>query len=87
MTPPVLLASRPIQYSRAALEAHAEGLARVRCVITAEGKVEQCRVLQGVAFMNDELISALSARRYRPVTFDGRRVSVWYDFQIRLSLP
>ncbi|MGZ6028949.1 MAG: protein kinase domain-containing protein [Myxococcaceae bacterium] len=47
MTRPVLLQSgRPITYNREAIAARVEGVSIVRCVITAEGLVERCKVIK-----------------------------------------
>jgi protein TonB len=87
MTPPQLLTGASLQYTREALEARVEGLLIARCVITREGVVEGCKVIKGLPHMSDAVVSALETRRYSPVTYQGRPISVTYNFHVKLDLP
>jgi periplasmic protein TonB len=87
MTPPRLLSGPALGYTREALEARVEGTVVVRCVITRQGETEDCRVLKGLPHLSESVRSALDARRYTPVTFQGRPVSVDYVFNVQLKLP
>jgi protein TonB len=59
----------------------------VRCVVTTEGRVHDCRVLKSLPFMDRAVIDALEKRRYKPATLGGRPVEVNYNFKITLRLP
>jgi protein TonB len=74
-------------YTREALEAHVEGLMIVKCVITVQGKLENCRIIKPIAHMEKAVLDALATWRYTPVTFQGRPVAVDYVFNIRLVIP
>jgi serine/threonine-protein kinase len=88
MTRPVLLQSgRPIVYTREASAARVEGTMIVRCVITIEGKVERCNVIKPLPFMSDAVLEHLASQRFQPVTYQGKPVSVGYNFSVRLALP
>ncbi|QRN93714.1 energy transducer TonB [Archangium violaceum] len=88
MTPPELIsAGKPIEYTREAVEARVSGLVIARCTITREGEIEDCRVIKGLPYMDDEVLSSLTTRRYRPVSFQGRNVSVSYIFNVRIRMP
>jgi serine/threonine-protein kinase len=88
MTRPVLLQSgRPITYTREAIAARVEGVSIVRCVITAEGSVERCKVIKPLPFMDDAVLEHLQSQRFQPVTYQGHPVSVGYNFSVRLTLP
>lgn len=87
MTPPRLLSAAPLEYTREAREARIEGLLIARCVITREGAVEGCRIIKGLPHMDEAVLSALETRRYAPVTYQGRPISVIYNFHIKLDLP
>ncbi|HZJ54331.1 MAG TPA: TonB family protein [Myxococcaceae bacterium] len=88
MTRPVLLQSgRPITYTREAIAARVEGVSIVRCVITAEGAVERCKVIKPLPFMDDAVLEHLQSQRFQPVTYQGHPVSVGYNFSVRLTLP
>ncbi len=87
MKKPELLSAPSIQYTREALEARVEGLLSAKCVITREGDVEKCRIIKGLPHMDEAVLSALEARRYRPVEYMGKPVSVSYVFHVRLEIP
>ena len=87
MTRPVRLSGEDPSYTREAREAGVEGMLVVRCTITSEGRLEDCRVIKGLPHMDAEVLRALSTHRYSPVTFQGRPVRVGYVFNVRLRLP
>ena len=87
MTRPEKIGGPSPQYTREALEARVQGLMIVKCVITTEGKVEKCRIIKPLPHMEQSVLDALYAQRYKPVTFQGRPVQVDYTFNIKLSLP
>lgn len=88
MTRPVLIQpGKPITYTREALAARVEGVSIVRCVITAEGAVERCKVIKPLPFMDQPVIEHLQSQRFQPVSYQGKPVSVGYNFSVRLTLP
>src|SRR5262249_41650117 len=87
MMPPVKVSGPDPEYTQRALDHEAEGTMVVRCVVTAEGAVHTCRILQSVPFMERAVIQALERRRYRPATLQGRPVDVYFTFRITLKLP
>lgn len=87
MTQPELISGQDPEYTREALEARVEGTAIARCVLTIEGRAQQCRVLKPLPFLSDAVLRSLETRRYRPVTFDGKPVAVEYVFYFRFKLP
>ena len=87
MTPPRLISGPNPQYTDKALEHEVKGLIVVKCVITMEGVVHGCRVVQSLPFMDRAVIEALERRRYTPALLQGRPVEVDYTFKIRLTLP
>ena len=87
MARPVELQGKDIVYTREALAARVEGTMMVKCVITKEGTVENCRVIKGLPHMNEATVQALRSRTYKPITFQGKPVAVDYLFNIRLVAP
>ncbi|WP_309890827.1 TonB family protein [Archangium sp.] len=87
MTLPKKLSGPPPRYTREALAARVEGVMIVRCVITTQGRIEQCRVIKPLPHMEQAVLEALYAQRYQPVTSQGRPIPVDYTFNIRLTLP
>jgi len=87
MTPPRLLEGPILEYTPEALDHRVEGLMIVRCVVTAEGVVHECRVLRGLPFMDRAVVAVLEGRRYAPATLNGRPLEVNYTFRIKLRLP
>ena len=59
----------------------------LRCVITAEGAVERCKVIKPLPFMDEAVLEHLQSQRFQPVTYQGKAVSVGYNFSVRLTLP
>jgi protein TonB len=87
MTRPVFVSGPDPAYTRSALAREVEGLMVVACVVTREGQVRDCRVLQGLPFMDAAVVQALERRRYRPATQNGVAVEVTYHFRLNLKLP
>ena len=87
MAKPVMVSGRQIQYTDQAIEREVEGTIVVKCVLSVDGAVRDCRVLRGLPFMDRAAVEALQSWRYRPVLFHGQPVDVDYTFRIKLSLP
>jgi periplasmic protein TonB len=87
MTPPKVISGPNPEYTDQALEREVQGLMVVKCVVTVEGRVHDCRVLQSLPFMDRAVIGALEQRRYTPALLQGKPVEVDYTFRIRLTLP
>jgi TonB family protein len=87
MTRPQLVIGKDPIYTREALAKRAQGLFRARCVITTEGEVKNCVVLQSIPLMDDAILDALTQRRYTPVSHQGQLVDVTYVFNVKLVLP
>ncbi len=87
MTHPELLSGPQPQYTDKALEREVQGTMVVKCAVTTDGRVHDCRVLKSLPFMDRAVIEALERRRYKPATLGGRAVEVNYNFRITLKLP
>ena len=73
------------QLSREALVAKVEGLIIAKCTITKEGSVTDCKLIKTLPYMDQAIISNLTARKYTPVMFQGQPVSVEYTFTFRIK--
>jgi serine/threonine-protein kinase len=87
MTRPEQLDGKEITYTREALAAKVQGVMLVRCTITKQGKVENCRILKPVPHMETAVVEALQSRIYKPILYKGQPVAVDYVFNIKLQLP
>ncbi len=87
MTQPEKVGGPDPQYTEKALEREVQGTMVVRCVVTTEGKVHDCRVLKSLPYMDRAVVDALERRRYKPATLGGKPVEVNYNFKITLRLP
>jgi len=87
MKRPTPIAQPAPVYTREASAVKAAGVVSVRCIITVEGTLKDCRVVQGVPYMDAAVLEALTRWKYTPVTFQGRPVSVYYVINIRLVAP
>jgi TonB family protein len=85
MTRPSPISPGEIQYTREAREANVQGTMIVRCVITTSGATESCRILKGLPFMDQAVLSALSRHKGTPVMSQGKPVTAEYTFTIRLK--
>lgn len=84
MTRPQLLSGREPQLTPEARAERVRGTALVRCVVTREGRVTGCRVLNGLPHMEQELLEAVSTWRVTPVTAQGKPLDVDYTFVVRI---
>ena len=87
MTPPEKLSGPAPEYTRGALDHRAEGIAIVQCVITREGEVRDCRLLQPVAYMESAVLTALAQSRFKPATLNGKPLAVTYTLSFELHPP
>ncbi|WNG33134.1 energy transducer TonB [Archangium violaceum] len=87
MSRPEFVSGPRIFYTKEALEDRIEGLLIAKCTITYEGDVTNCRLLKNLPHMGEAVLLVLEQQRYKPVTINGKPVSVDYTFNIRLSLP
>jgi hypothetical protein len=62
------------------------GTSVVKCVITVDGKVDACQVIQSVDQKTDAVVlSWLSRQRYTPVTCAGKPVAMDYVFNFHFQ--
>jgi protein TonB len=87
MTPPAKLSGPDPEYTQKALDHEVQGLMRVKCIVTTDGVVRNCHVVQSLPFMDRAVLDALERRRYKPAMFQGKPIDVNYTFNIRLNLP
>ncbi len=87
MSPPEYESGPAPEYTPMALERRVEGLVVTRCVVSTAGRVSRCRVVKGLPYMEEAVVRALVASRYRPARREGRPVTVLYDFKVKLVLP
>jgi protein TonB len=86
MVRPVLIAGSPPVYPSMARSARVEATVLVKCVITTGGVLQNCRILQGHPLLDDAVLTALAAQRYRPTLWGGQPVNVDYLFTFRFKL-
>jgi protein TonB len=87
MEDPKFIGGPSPQYTEKALEREVQGTMVVRCLVTTDGRVSNCRVLRSLPFMDRAVIDALEKRRYAPATEGGRPVNTYYQFKINLKMP
>jgi len=65
----------------------------VECILPVEGIPTGCTVVdpivpkQELAPLVAEVLRTLNGSRFKPATFQGQPIAVWYVFQIRISAP
>jgi eukaryotic-like serine/threonine-protein kinase len=85
--PVVLEKGKPLAYTQEALRARVEGTMIVKCIIATNGRVENCRFIKSLPYMEKAVLDALTSRTYKPLTLEGRAVPVDYVFEVKLKLP
>jgi protein TonB len=84
MTRPQRVSGRDPQLTPEARAERVRGTALVRCVVTREGRVTNCRLLNGLPHMDRELLEAVSTWRVTPITSQGKPLDVDYTFVVRI---
>jgi len=87
MTRPVFVSGPEPTYTQKAMEQEVAGLMVVKCILTVEGAVRDCRVLKGLPHMDSAVVDALEHRRYKPATQNGKPVEIEYVFKVNLKVP
>jgi len=83
----VLLSGPKPDYTPQALEHEVHGVMVVKCLITIDGTVHNCRVQAGLPFLDRSTVAALEQQRYKPYILNGQPVEVDLTFRIRFDLP
>ena len=87
MTRPSSISPDEIQFTREAREAKVSGTMIVRCLITTEGALQNCRIMKSVPMMDQTVLSSLAQHRGAPVLYQGHPVAAEYTYTIRLKSP
>lgn len=82
ITPPVLVSAINPVYPQRALEHGVQGLMHIKCVITENGIVTNCRVILSLPHMDRQIVDILQCRRYKPALLNGRAVAIDHDFYL-----
>ena len=80
MTRPRLVRAQPVRFDGA----RATGLMIAKCIVTAQGNLDDCCVIKGLTGYNHALLDSLSRWRYDPATLGGQPVSLYYVVQVNV---
>lgn len=84
---PILTFRTEPDYPESLRRAHVEGLVILEAVITADGAVEELRVLRSANPLLDRaVLDAVRQWRYKPATLNGRAVSVYLTVTVTFGL-
>ena len=84
---PVLVTRVEPEYPEAMRRAHLEGVAILEAIITAQGEVDEVRVLKSASPLLDRAAAdAVRQWRYRPATLNGRAVRVVLTVTVTFGL-
>lgn len=87
MWPPERISGPDPEYTYLARAHDVQGVMVVKCIVTTLGVVRDCKIVEGLPYMEGAVVDALLHRRYTPARLrDGRSVEVEYTFRIRLQL-
>jgi protein TonB len=76
-----------IQYTQQALDHEVQGQMIIKCIVLVDGKVQNCRVLKSLPFMDKAVVQAVEQWRFEPYRVNGKAVEVDYTLKIRLEMP
>ena len=84
---PVLSSRTEPQYPEAARKARMEGVVILEAIITADGNVEDVRVLKSVnPLLDASAVRAVQQWKYKPATLNGRAVRVYLTVTVTFRL-
>lgn len=84
---PVLLQKIEPSYPEAARKARMEGVVILEAIITAEGSVQDVKVLKSVnPLLDASAVRAVQQWRYKPATLNGRAVRVYLTVTVTFNL-
>lgn len=81
-----LLAPIQPQYPAIAVATHTQGTVIVEATISAAGRIEDVRVLQGPPLLVRAALDAIREARYRPFLLNGQPVAVETTISVRFTL-
>jgi periplasmic protein TonB len=85
--PPQVISKAEPTYPEAARKARMEGVVILEAIITAQGNVEDVKVLKSVnPLLDASAVRAVSQWRYKPATLNGRAVRVYLTVTITFNL-
>jgi protein TonB len=84
MARPQRVSGREPQLTEQARAERVRGTALVRCVVRRDGRVTDCKLLNGLPHMDQEVLEAVSTWHVTPATQQGRPVDVEYTFVVRI---
>jgi len=84
--PPKIVHIEEPQYPPAAKRAGVTGVVVVEATLTAEGTVEQVKVISGPALLTEAAVNAVSHWKYEPTYLNGQAVPVILTARINFSL-
>jgi TonB family protein len=85
--PPIVVSGPHPEYTREAIAHGVQGTLILKCIITVDGFVRNCRVVQSLQYLQGNAIAAVQSRRYRPAMRNGKPVQVDYTIRVNYSLP
>jgi TonB family protein len=87
MSRPVLLSGGDLLPPREAIVAGVSGTVIAKCTIMVDGSVRNCRIIKGLPYLDKAVLDMLATRRYSPVVYQGKPVSVEYVFNLKVAPP
>jgi len=74
---------------REAIDAGVQGTIIVKCVITIQGRLTNCRVIKSLPFLDKVVVEWFETMQVKPITRNGKPVEVEYTIplKIKLDLP
>jgi protein TonB len=85
MVKPTMLEKPDIRFSREAAAAHISGVALLKCVIEIDGRVDNCKIMKGLPYMEPQILEGVKSIRYTPVMYNGHPQRVEMTIPLRIQ--
>jgi protein TonB len=77
-----------VVYTEEAMEKRSGGIALVSCIVELDGSTSNCRILRGVPYMNEAILTMMQSFRYAgPIRYCDQPVRVNMIIPIRIPIP
>jgi protein TonB len=84
---PVVVSRTPLVLTKDAVKYHIQGVALVKCVVELDGSLSACRIVKGLPFLDEAILSSISNWKCEPATYQGHPQRVEMTFAIRVGAP
>src|SRR5260370_12419523 len=87
MQKPTLLTTPAVIYSKESMAMKVGGVALVECAVNLDGTLTDCKIMNGLPYMDQQILESLRSWKYTPVTYQGHPQRVEMIIPFRVPTP